>query len=256
MEKENFVTDGDYNLDLYKNSLDILDNSMILFKNALDNKLKFNCFILMFDLYVDTFIKYLIKFKYSNLLFEDSNVNKIISKEKALNIFINEYYISDRKLISCILYVYKYENLLKYYDFEFNFLLINKIIAVIINGFNHLNLKFLNKDLFKDCKENTINMINCINDYYENKLKGIQSTTLSEAYEYKVSTINCEICFEENTVIQIPDNLCFFCEELKSYKCKVCNEIFTNDEIIELSNGKYICIDCNKISQYEEYNKI
>lgn len=245
----------DYELNLYQNLIDSLNESIEYYKKALKDESKYKFCIILLGHFVELSLKYLVELQNPVLCFEkpyakNLNNEKTITWGQAYQILINckinlteSHYHHFTELATI-------RNNIIHYKFQYNTEVIRNLVVNIVSDIQSIFDNANADDFYDKIETSTQSLLNEIKDAYKRELHLAQANAFENANGDEI--YDCTICGEERTVNEIDGVFhCNFCnEDDRLINCDRCgDEIYESEAIdygeTEYGDTLYLCDYCD-----------
>lgn len=208
----------EYELDLFQNSIDSLNESIKYYHDSIEDESKYKFCIILLSHFMELLLKYLVEKQNPLLCFEKPYSEKIKNKKtitwgQAIQVLINcnvEITDQTRKHLQALT---KIRNDILHYKFSYNTETIRNLVISIISDMRKLFTSVTSLDFYDNTKESTKELINKIQEEYTRELHLAQSNAVENANREEI--VDCGLCGEEKTAVLVDGNYyhCYFCDE-------------------------------------------
>jgi hypothetical protein len=246
-----------YELDLFHNMLDSLNESISYYKKAIDDESKYKFCIILLSHFMELSLKYLVEKQNPILVYEKPYSEKLIKEKtitwgQALQILRNCKIEIDENIKKHFDELALLRNDIIHYKFSYETENIRNIVVNIVTDVRSIFIKAQLDDFYIKTTEETQALLNEIKDEYSRELHLAQANAIENANGEKI--LDCDICGEEKTVNLIDGVFhCNFCNEDNSYvDCVRCGDSILESESIhygETEDGDpiYLCEYCDGV---------
>lgn len=243
-----------HRLELTTNAIDSLEESIRYYQIAVKDKTKYKFCIILYFHFIELMLKSCVEYLNPLLCYAKPFSNKI-DNEKTINcgqtisILRNSDIQFDKSLEEDIRKIAKIRNDIIHYKFEFSTAEIRKLIIKTLIELFSLYEKVTNTDLRKDINQNTLSLIDEIDEEYKAELHLAQAKAQENSEYGELS--DCNFCGSiETCVTKDKISHCYYCDEEDVYiECARCTQSYWSSEIYyygETENGErlYMCDYC------------